>query len=62
MSRNYKAALSKLVTAARTAHAELFALMLSEKAHRVDGRFTDAYRRLDKALREAEEALKERDE
>lgn len=58
VSRNYKATLSKLVIAARTADAELFALMLSEKAHRVHGRYTDAYQRLHRALKDAEEVLK----
>jgi hypothetical protein len=62
VSRNYKTDLSKLVIAAKTAHQELFALMLSEKAHRVHGRFTDAYQRLDKAINDAEEALKNKDE
>jgi hypothetical protein len=47
-----------LLNAARTARSEFFALMLSEKAHKVHGRFTDAYERLDKAIREAEDALK----
>lgn len=59
MARNYKSVASKLLTAARTAHAELFALMLSEKAHKVHGRFSDAFERLDKAIKEAEEALKD---
>lgn len=59
MSRNYKSVASKLLTAARYAHTELFALMLSEAAHKVDGRYTDAYRRLDKAIQEAEAALKD---
>jgi hypothetical protein len=51
-----------LLNAARTARAEFFALMLSEKAHKVHGRYTDAWERLDKAIRAAEDALKKEKE
>lgn len=49
---------TQLLEAARTARAELFALMLSEKAHKVSGRYTDAWARLDKAVKAAEAELK----
>ncbi len=58
----YKTIAQRLLTAVRAAHTELFALMLAEKAHRARGRFTDAYEKLDKAMREAEKALEEEKE
>jgi hypothetical protein len=52
-----------LLNAARTARAELFALKLSEHAHKVSGRYTDAWERLDRAIRAAEEEIeREKDE
>jgi hypothetical protein len=59
VARNYKAVAKQLLTGARAAHTELFALSLAEKAARVRGRYTDAFQRLDKAIREAEAALKD---
>lgn len=54
---------TQLLAAAREACTELFALMLSEKAHRVRGRYTDSWEKLDKAIRAAEETLrKERED
>src|SRR5262249_751529 len=58
---NYKNVAQRLRAGVREAHAELFALMLAERAAKVRGRYTDAYDRLEKAMREAEEALKGRD-
>jgi hypothetical protein len=55
---NSTAVLRKLLVAARYAHTELFALMLAEKAHKVQGRYTETFEGLDKALKGAEEALK----
>lgn len=50
---------TSLLAAARTARDEFFALMLAEKAHKVHGRYTDCWERLDKAIRSAEETLKD---
>jgi len=55
---NAKALLRKLLQAARYARTELFALMISEKAHKVQGRYTETFERLDKVISEVEEALK----
>lgn len=62
MIRNYKAVARQLLNSARTAHAELFALMLAEMAQKVTGRYTDAFQRLDRAMKEAEAALKDEDQ
>jgi hypothetical protein len=55
---NYRDVAKRLLTGVRSAHTELFSLMLAEKAHRIRGRYTDAYEKLDKAMRDAEEAMK----
>ncbi len=57
----YRDVAKRLLTGVRYAHTELFALMLAEKAARVRGRYTDAYEKLEKAMRDAEEALKSKD-
>lgn len=61
MSRNYKAIARQLLNAVRPAHAELFALMLAEMSQKVEGRYTDAFKRLDRAMKDAEAALKDED-
>jgi hypothetical protein len=59
---NYKSVAKRLLAAVRDAHTELFALMLAERAARVRGRYTDAYQKLNKAMLEAEDALKDKRE
>jgi hypothetical protein len=58
---NFKSIARRLLAGVRDAHTELFALMLAEKAARVRGRYTDAYEKLNKAMLDAEEALKEKE-
>jgi hypothetical protein len=50
----------ELLEAARQARTVLFHLMLAEKAARAIGTYTAAYEKLDKAVREAEAAVKPR--
>jgi hypothetical protein len=49
----------QLLAAAREAREVFFHLMLAEQAHKVRGTYTEAYERLDKAIRAAEGAIKE---
>lgn len=57
MARRPSPVNTALLNAARTARAEFFALKLAESAHKISGRYTDAWERLDKAIREAEAEL-----
>jgi hypothetical protein len=49
-----------LLNAARTAREEFFALKIVEQANKVHGRYTDAWERLDKAIKDAEAELQKR--
>jgi hypothetical protein len=48
----------QLLDAAQHVRTVLFNLMLAEKAQRVRGVYTDAYEKLNKAVREAEDLVK----
>ena len=59
MSKSTKQVNTELLAGAREARNILFHLMLAEQAQKMRGTYTEAYEKIDKAIRAAEEKIKE---